>query len=260
MNLPSEHRREGLRAAMGAARRVLLLGADAETVMVALRRGAEVWCVDRCSTTLDACRQRVEMLASGEAQVRPALRAAARRVHWINARVYLPPVAVELVAARQPVSPLLEQFDWTMIDRFKQLYEARYSQQPRLFPGQLVLTAEPVLHTFSRCLPPVPHIEAAAVCAANTWTCGNRQVLDVIDYRDSARQSLTGSALLRVRIAGPCNAVRFQITHRAGGYTWCGNSLLLPLAARVDASRGDRLQVNLDYQPGGSLESFAGSV
>jgi len=261
MKLAGENRREALRATMGAASRVLMLGADVETVMVALRRGAQVWCVDRCHETLENCRKQVEPFLEGEkAPVAVHGPNWTPQVHWINARVYLPPAPVDLVAVRPVTSPLMQQFDWQMVQRFKQLYETRYGQLPHFFPGQSVLTAEPVLHTFNGCQQPAPHLESAEVCATSTWSRGSKQVIDIVDLRDPPRDTIRGTVLLRLRVAGPCNAVRFQISHRAEGFTWQGDSLVLPLASRMQGSRGDRFEVSLDYTPGGVLQSFAGSA
>ncbi len=261
MSLAGEHRREALRAAMGAADRVLMLGADVETVTVALRRGAQVWCVDRSYQQLEACRQQIDARRNGEKSP-VAFHAPARtpQVHWINARVYLPPVPVDLVVVRPVSSPLMRDFDWQMVQRFSQLYGARHQTAPEIFPGQSVLTAEPVLHTFNSCQAPAPHLESAAVCARNTWSRGSRQVLDIVDFRDPPRETVQGAALLRLRVPGPCNAVRFQISHRACGITWHGDSLVMPLTQRINGSRGDRFEVSLSYKPGGDLQAFAAST
>ncbi len=225
----------------------------------ASRRAACGWCVELNPELADAARRLLRDNGADAIEVVEA-----------DAAVWIPPEPVDVVVCEMLHVGLLWEKQIQVIAAFKENYLERHGLPlPRFVPEATVQALQPVQQDFDfhGYHAPAPFFQDGGVVQTRTLELGDPSVYHSFLYEDRLEERIQWEGTLTIGRDGHLNALRVItksllaiLPNEGRSIDWLMQYLVVPLADRIDVRAGDSLDVSLDYEAGGSLDSFAPTV
>ncbi|MBI3526128.1 MAG: methyltransferase domain-containing protein [Betaproteobacteria bacterium] len=263
--LMDQNRMENFKAAIehvvfdGA--RVLELGGGTGVLSCfAAARASKVWCVEfnpdmvaeaRRLLTLNQCDDRVEVIHA-------------------DAFHYLPPEPVDVVICEMIHVAMLREKQVEVIESFKQRYRQRFGEGlPVFIPEAAIMAVQPLQqdYVFFGFHAPIIQFQRPQVIQTGAIELAAPAIYSLLDYSQPVSREIQWQGVFTMEYSGTVNALRFVtknilsiLADQGATIDWLNDYMVLPLAAPVDVTIGDQLQVEFSYLTGGTLRSLEKSM
>jgi protein arginine N-methyltransferase 1 len=237
--------------------RVLELGGGTGVLsFFAARNAGHVWCVER---NPEVARETRRLLA---------LNGCADTVEVVEADAadYVPPQPIDVVVCEMLHVALLVEQQLPVLAAFKENYlDAHGPPLPRFLPEAVLQAVQPVQQSFDfhGYVAPTVHYQDGGAEQPRTRELGEPVVYQTLEFAGAIAPRVAWTDTLTMTRPGSLNALRFITKNLLAilpaerrSVDWVMNYLVVPLAAAIEVSAGDTVEVAFDYAFGGPLDSL----
>lgn len=222
----------------------------------AARQGATVDSVERNPELVDCSRR---FLSANGLQDRVRVVAA-------DAAQWIPEQPVDVVICEMLHVGLLREKQAQVISAFKHHYALRFGAQLPLFiPEVSILMCQPVQYNFDFAgyVAPVPSFHAPTQTEPRTKEIAPLATYQTVDYGQAIPAQLNACESFSATASGVVNAIRLVTQNvltvdveSQVAVTWPNQCLILPVDRPFVCSEGEVVDVTMDYEAGGAIESI----
>jgi predicted RNA methylase len=183
-----------------------------------------------------------------------------------DARSFIPETPTDVVICEMLHVGLLREKQAQVIEAFKANYLSRFPDHlPQFIPEVTMLLAQLIHQSFDfhGYDAPLPMFQAPVLGQSRTTELSKFQTYANIDYQERIPQRFEQSIHFQMEATGTVNAVRFATQNilavnlaEQRAITWPNQCLVLPIQRPFHARSGDKAQLSIAYDTGGSVESL----
>jgi predicted RNA methylase len=187
-----------------------------------------------------------------------------------DAMSFVPESPVDVVICEMLHVGLLREKQAQVIEAFKANYKSRFpNHTPQFIPEVTMLLAQLINQSFDfhGFHAPLPMFQAPVMGQSRTTELSKFQTYANIDYQELIPHRFEQGIHFQIELPGTVNAVRFATQNilavnmaEQRAITWPNQCLVLPIPSPFHVLAGDKTELNLAYDAGGSVESLWNSL
>lgn len=241
--------------------RVLELGGGTGVLsFFAAQRAAHVWCVERNPELVAMSRRILRQNPNGDKV----------EIVQADARFYVPPEPVDVVICEMLHVGLLREKQVEIIGKFKQRYLAKFGGPLPIFVPEACIQAFQLVEqdfNFEGYHAPTILFQDPAATQERSRGLSDPALYQSFTYDGALPQVCSADGDITIAANGRLNAVRlitknilaFRIEEQTT-IDWYNQYLVVPLDEPLDVFVGDSVNVQFQYNPGGSLDALSDSL